>query len=90
MMVEVEGERFDIKMRLGPDGQRFYDFSWINGPSEQTYGFTIGTNTPMTHEFSPADLEEKARGFVAGFFSPGGIGETEFPKFVTTRRGRRE
>ncbi len=88
MMIEVDGERFDIRMRTGPNGQRAYDFSWLNGPSGQPYGFTIGTIDPMSHDLTSADLEEKARGFVLGFFSPGGVGDTDFPGFVASRRGR--
>ena len=74
--------------RLDPEGQRAYDFSWLNGPNEGSYGFTIGMTNAQSHGLAPAGLEREARAFVLGFFSPGGIGDTDFPEFVAARIGR--
>lgn len=85
MLIDVEGERFAVSQRLGPGGQRMYDFTWLNGPSEPSYGFTIGSGAPLQIEFSQAELEEKAAGFVHTFFSSHGIGPSDFPDFVASR-----
>jgi hypothetical protein len=84
MLIDVDGERFAITMRFGPDGRRIYDFLWLNGPSEPRYGFTIGATSPLS-VFSQAELEEKADAFIQAFFSPSEIGSCDFPEFVASR-----
>ncbi|AQX81018.1 hypothetical protein BWO91_14500 [Plantibacter flavus] len=84
MLIDVEGDRFSVEVRLGPGGRRVYDFSWINGPSEPPYGFTIGSTSPST-EFSTEELRAKVAAFVHHFYAPGGIGPVDFPEFVASR-----
>lgn len=84
MLIDVEGDRFSVQVRLGPDGRRVYDFSWINGPSEPPYGFSIGS-TSSSSEFSTEELEAKVTAFVHHFYAPGGIGPVDFPEFVASR-----
>lgn len=86
MLIDVEGERFAISARLGPDGQRMYDYLWLNGPSEPLYGFTVGSTLPSLSDLSPSRLEEIAVDFVRAFFAPEGIGPSDFPEFVASRR----
>lgn len=84
MLIDVEGDRFSVEVRLGPDGHRVYDFSWINGPREPSYGFTIGSTSSFS-EFSSEELEAKVAAFVGNFYAPGGIGSIDFPEFVASR-----
>jgi hypothetical protein len=86
MLIDVEGERFAVGTRVGQNGQHVYDFTWINGPAESTYGFTFGPTSPLQRDISVAELEEEARLFVRSFFSPDGIGPSDFPDFVAARR----
>jgi hypothetical protein len=89
--VVVQGELFRISERTQPGGAKSYDFAWLNGPAEGTYGFLIGQSFGWTDaeerdtEAHPAsgisveDLAAEARRFVEGFYGPGGIGGTDFP-----------
>lgn len=89
MLIEVEGERFSITTRVQHDGQRAYDFSWLNGPCEASYGFTIGKMSRpqgIPGELSRSELEEEARLFVRAFFAPDGIGPSDFPDFVASHQ----
>jgi len=70
----VKGERFRISERTQPGGAMSYDFAWLNGPADGSYGFTVGRSAA-----TPKDLVAEARGFVESFYGPGGIGETDFP-----------
>nr|WP_208388096.1 hypothetical protein [Microbacterium halimionae] len=82
---------FRISERTQPDGAMSYDFVWLNGPAEGTYGFTIGQSFGWTAagekdaETRPApritveELVAAAHRFVVSFYEPGGIGETDFP-----------
>ena len=53
-----------------------YDFDWLNGPTGERYGFTVGRSSGRT---TANELLAEARGFVEAFYGPGGIGETDFP-----------
>ncbi len=91
MLIDVDEERFSVAPRMQPNGRRVYDFTWITGPGPSPYGFTIGsTSTPSAQgvSLSPATLEEEARLFVRAFFAPDGIGPSDFPEFVASRRRR--
>lgn len=74
--VVVEGELFRISERTSPGGAMTYDFAWLNGPAEGTYGFSLGRPSGRSTE---EELVAAARGFVKAFYEPGGIGETDFP-----------
>lgn len=76
----VEGEHFSVSIRFEAT-TRLYDFAWVNGPSGD-YGFTIGG---ASEDLSESELNRWASGFVRTFFAPGGIGEADFPDFVTSR-----
>jgi hypothetical protein len=76
----IQAEVFRISERTQPDGGLSYDFAWLNGPADGTYGFTMGGSAATAQE-----LVEAAREFVEAFYGPGGIGETDFP----THTGRR-
>lgn len=89
--VVVHGELFRISERTQQGGAKSYDFLWLNGPSEGTYGFSIGQSFGSTDaeerdtEARPAsgisaeELVAEAGRYVEGFYEPGGIGETDFP-----------
>lgn len=87
MVMEIEGERFTVSSRLGPDECWSYDFTWLSGPGESTYGFTIGSTSPGS-EATRTALEEHARTFLESFFAPDGIGPCDFPEFVAARGER--
>lgn len=74
--VVIEGELFRISERVQPGGAMSYDFAWVNGPAEGTYGFTVSGSAGRS---AKAELVTQARQFVEGFYAPGGIGETDFP-----------
>lgn len=79
----VNDEMFRVTERRQSRGMMSYDFAWLNGPDGGTYGFTVGLqaapgsdpNARMTRE----ELMNEARGFVEGFYEPGGIREEDFP-----------
>jgi len=86
----VDGERFRVSERLQPGGGTSYDFAWVNGPAEGSYGFTVGrsvvdgasaavvSSARMTGE----QLVEEARAFVAAFYADDGIGPQDFPGHI--------
>ena len=93
--ISVVGERFRVSERVQPSGQMSYDFSWLNGPADGTYGFTTTFFSVRTGERAVghdpssgsdaelrAGLTESARGFVESFYATGGIGESDFPDHV--------
>jgi hypothetical protein len=98
--VVVRGELFRVSERTQPDGATSYDFAWLNGPAEGTYGFTLGRSFGGTaaeelvaeaHPAGPTAPEElvaAARGFIEGFYEPGGIGETDFPNHTPVNAER--
>lgn len=101
-VVVVRDERFRISERTQPDGAMSYDFAWLNGPTEGTYGFTVGRSFGWTaaeemiaeaHPAGRASAEElvaQAHQFLEAFYGPGGIGETDFPEHVPANSERDE
>lgn len=85
MPIELDGEKFSVSKRRGENGQFVYDFLWTNGPNASTYGFTFSPAEPAQEP----ELEREARNFVRAFFSPDGIGPSDFPDFVASRKGMR-
>lgn len=85
----IDGEMFRVSERRQSSGMMSYDFAWLNGPDGGAYGFTVGLqsapgsepNARMTRE----DLMNEARGFIEGFYEPGGIGEEDFPDHTPPR-----
>ncbi len=85
--LSVDGEVFRISERVATGGQVSYDFAWLNGPADGSYGFTVskisGCSVPTGPEAMPRMTQEEllaeAQGFIAGFYEPGGIGEEDFP-----------
>ncbi len=85
--LSVGAEMFRISERVATGGQVSYDFAWLNGPADGSYGFTVskisvgsgptgpGAGSRMTQE----ELLSEAQAFIAGFYEPGGIGEEDFP-----------
>lgn len=86
----VDNELFRVIERRQPNGMLSYDFAWLNGPNDGTYGFTVGLAVAGTGaagsdpfaRMSREQLVEEARGFVEAFYQPGGIGEQDFPGHV--------
>jgi hypothetical protein len=83
LLIEFDGERFEVRERSAPNQGHRYEFKWANGPAGGTYGFAIGGG-PLER----AMLENAARGFVRSFYEPGGVGESDFPSFVQHRRAK--
>ncbi|MGJ9374318.1 hypothetical protein [Nesterenkonia sp. CF4.4] len=77
----VDGEIFRVSERFQDDGRMSYDFAWLNGPADGTYGFTVGCS-PLGARMTRGELMEAGRGFAASFYEPGGIGEEDFPEHV--------
>lgn len=59
-VVEVEGERFEVRARPENAGQ--YDFVWLSGPNPG-YGFSSASSDGSDR--TQAELEESIRGFLA-------------------------
>ncbi|MDN5822802.1 MAG: hypothetical protein L0H47_00570, partial [Micrococcaceae bacterium] len=84
----IEHELFRISERYPPSGYLSYDFAWLNGPAEGTYGFTVAkTGSPSNDDLqiSAEELIEEARLFVEGFYGAGGLGEEDFPDHVPAK-----
>ena len=84
----IEHELFRISERYQPSGTLSYDFAWLNGPAEGTYGFTVATiGSPSNDDLqiSVGELIEEARLFVKDFYRAGGIGEEDFPAHVPAK-----
>lgn len=77
--VVVQGEQFRISERTQPDGGMSHDFAWLNGPAGGTYGFTLASSSG---QIAATELVAQARPFVAAFYGPNGIGETDFPDHI--------
>lgn len=75
----VQGEQFRVSERTQPDGATSYDFAWLNGPADGTYGFTVALSSD---QIAATELVAQARQFVDAFYGPGGIGETDFPNHI--------
>lgn len=90
--VTVDHEVFRISERRQPSGALSYDFLWINGPADGTYGFTVGWSRLGTGQIISDDaanmtreeLVAEVKGFVEHVYEPGGIGET-WPEHVPAR-----
>lgn len=83
--LSILGERFRVSERVQPSGDMSYDFAWLNGPAEGTYGFTVG-RAPRGAHMEREELETAARNFVESFYEPGGIGEEDFPEHVAAKK----
>lgn len=91
--ISVDHVLFRISERYQPDGWLSYDFSWLNGPADGSYGFTIGRsggeaapNDPdSASRMSREALVEQARAFLDSFYAAGGIGEEDFPDHIPAR-----
>lgn len=91
--VAIDDELFRISERRQPDGTLSYDFAWLNGPADGTYGFTVGKfavgsagHTPDdTARMTEDELLDEGRGFVQSFYEAGGIGEEDFPEHISAR-----
>lgn len=81
MLVQFDDERFEVHEVAQPNGHHQYQFAWLNGPANGTYGFAIGGGI-----LAREGLERAAREFVSSFFEPGGVGPSDFPSFVEARR----
>ena len=94
--VSVDDELFRISERRQPSGALSYDFSWLNGPADGTYGFNASrfvadSASEPSRSVSPMTRDEfvaEVRGFVQEFYEPGGIGE-DFPDHVAASSRRR-
>lgn len=91
----VDGELFRISARREPEESSIsYDFDWLNGPANGTYGFSLGmsvNHSPATDirdasELSRAQLIAQVQGFLDSFYDDGGIGQEDFPDHVPARR----
>lgn len=99
MVVEVGEERFHVDTRVQPDGHRVYDFTWLNGPADPPYGFTVGSTCGFAvgstarepdsrSGMTRLEIEQVTAQFVESFFAEDGIGPSGFPAFVAQRRAR--
>ncbi|MDQ0734782.1 hypothetical protein [Arthrobacter agilis] len=94
--VIVDDELFRVSERRQPSGALSYDFSWLNGPAEGTYGFNASRHVASSAEGTVAcmpsitrdDLVEEVRSLVKGFYEPGGMGE-DFPDHLSASSRRR-
>jgi hypothetical protein len=94
--VIVDDELFRISERRQPSGALSYDFSWLNGPADGTYGFNASqfiassTDAPLTSvpSITRDELVAEVRGFVKSVYELGGIGE-DFPDHVSASSRRR-
>ncbi|WP_298254131.1 hypothetical protein [uncultured Arthrobacter sp.] len=93
--VTVDDEVFRIDERKGPGGALSYDFSWVSGPADGTYGFSVGRlcheSGGMTSEkesrMTRDELVDEVRAFVGHVYDPGGIGEA-WPDHIPARDRR--
>jgi hypothetical protein len=83
--ITVDHEIFRVTERGQPDGRLSYDFDWLNGPAEGSYGFTASL-ADIDADDPTGQLADEARRFVAAFYAPGGIGETDFPRHVAAQK----
>ncbi|XKH53995.1 hypothetical protein LG293_14885 [Citricoccus nitrophenolicus] len=87
----IDDELFRVSQRRQPTGMMSYDFAWLNGPDNGSYGFTVGLSVAWSDtraRRSPEQLIDEARGFIKGFYEPGGIGEEDFPDHRPARTRR--
>lgn len=94
--VVVDDELFRISERYQPSCALSYDFSWLNGPADDTYGFTAsrfgtssaGETLTSIPSMTRDELVDEVRSFVKDFYQPGGLGEN-FPDHVPASARRR-
>ncbi len=87
----IDDELFRVSQRRQPTGMMSYDFEWLNGPDNGNYGFTVGLSVDWSDpraQRTPEQLMDEARGFIEGFYEPGGIGEADFPEHIPARTRR--
>ncbi|MGL3149557.1 hypothetical protein ACSS7Z_04280 [Microbacterium sp. A82] len=92
--VVVDGELFRISKRRESSATVSYDFSWLNGPANGTYGFSVGLAANRSVETEACNASELPRerliaavqGFVDSFYEDSGIGQEDFPDHVPARR----
>ncbi|THJ65785.1 hypothetical protein E8P82_10875 [Arthrobacter echini] len=90
--VAIDHELFRISERRQPGGALSCDFTWLNGPMEGTYGFTVGRSAVGTGGITPDsvgrmtrdELIAEVRGFVAGIYEPDGSSD-DWPDHVAAR-----
>ncbi|MBG0739345.1 hypothetical protein IV500_08070 [Paeniglutamicibacter antarcticus] len=93
--ISIDYELFRISERYQPDGRLSYDFAWLNGPADGTYGFTIGrsggeaapADSDGASRMSREELVEQARSLLDSFYAAGGVGEEDFPDHVPPQFG---
>jgi hypothetical protein len=86
--VSIDHELFRISERHQPSGNLSYDFAWLNGPAEGTYGFTFAKTGAQSNDvlrMSSEELVEEARLFVEAFYGAAGIGGEDFPDHVPAK-----
>ncbi|WP_010205537.1 hypothetical protein [Salinibacterium sp. PAMC 21357] len=89
----VFGEQFRVREESHPDRASSYNFAWLNGPAEGTYGFSVGVfaadaaspGNGLHPRMTRDQLMAEARNFIEGFYAPGGIGEEDFPEHVAAQ-----
>lgn len=92
--ISVDGEWFRVSERGDSRSAITYDFTWLNGPADGTYGFSVeaiairddDTDSPNRTTLSREQLTAQVQGFVDSFYEEGGIGQTDFPEHVPARR----
>lgn len=92
--VFVDGELFRISERRDSNATISYDFSWLNGPANGTYGFSVGlvanhsvdAETHNASELPRERLIAQVQGFLHSFYEDGGIGQEDFPDHARARR----
>ncbi|GAA4784454.1 hypothetical protein [Microbacterium gilvum] len=80
-VIRVGTELFRVDSRAAAHGRQTIDLTWLSGPAEGTYGFTV-SGPPMT----PEKVRTEAADFVAAFFADDGIGPSDFAEFMDARR----
>jgi len=92
--VVVDGELFRISERCEPSATVSYDFSWLNGPANGTYGFSIGSSAEPSvgigssgaSKLSREQLIAQVQTFLDSFYEDGGTGQEDFPDHVPARK----
>lgn len=81
MKFSIDDELFRVSQRRQPTWMMSYVFEWLNGPDNGNYGFTVGLSVDWSDpraQRTPEQLMDEARGFIEGFYEPGGIGRQTF------------
>lgn len=56
--ISVDRELLRVSERYQPDGRLSYDYSWLNGPADGTYGYTFARSGG---EAAPNDPDSASR-----------------------------